>query len=73
MSLVHEDKLPPGMRNNGVVRDFAAEIVAMAERGEWVDPVRLSAAQAILQRHRWPARRELLSADPRFSAWEAAT
>lgn len=42
---------PPAMRNGGIVREFAAELIAKDAAGEWVDPVRLDAARSILRKH----------------------
>jgi len=49
VGIVPEDVAPPGMRNNGIAREFAAELLAKHEAGEWVDPVRLQAARFVLR------------------------
>lgn len=47
---VPDHLLPPGMRNGGIARDFAAELVAKHEAGEWVDSERLAVARRMLHR-----------------------
>ena len=47
--IVPEHAAAPGMRNNGIARDFAAELLAKHEAGEWVDPVRVQAAKSMLR------------------------
>lgn len=42
--------LPPAMRDGGIARGFAAELIAKAEAGEWVAPDRLAAAHAVVKR-----------------------
>ena len=42
--------LPPAMRNGGIARGFAADLVAKHEAGENVDAERLSAARRVLAR-----------------------
>ena len=46
---IPDSLLPPGMRNGGIARDFAAELVAQHDAGQWVDPVRLDAARKVLR------------------------
>jgi hypothetical protein len=50
--------LPPAMRNGGIARGFAAELVAKHEAGENVDAERLSAAKRLLSRSKSKERTE---------------
>jgi hypothetical protein len=48
---IPDSLLPPGMRDGGIARDFATELVAQHDAGQFVDPVRLNAARAVLAKH----------------------
>ena len=49
-----EHTLPPGMRNGGIARDFARELIAKHEAGQFVDPLRLTAARTLLRKTATP-------------------
>ncbi len=47
---IPDNLLPPGMRGDGIAREFAAELIARADAGEWVAPDRLDAAHSLVKR-----------------------
>jgi hypothetical protein len=47
---IPEHLWPPGMRNGGIARDFARELIAKHEAGQFVDPLRLTAARTLLRK-----------------------